>query len=607
MAESKVQFTTTAEVAGLKAWIATVKEGARALDEMTAAQRRNDAAGGGGGGGAAPAVVPGMPPPPSPVTPEIPGGAPSYPTPSTWFTPPSTHGPPAPSPVAPSGPAPNYPTPSPWFTPPPVYAPPTGDGGAPVDWFAPVSVPPGAAPPAPTPGTPPPPSPPSPSPSPSGRGGNGGPPADPNRFMARVARGASTGLGVGVGMALGGSALGFLFSAGEQFMEVDRILGQLDQRFGNAQGVREFGSRLGYTVEQAASLATILGSVENRFSARTASRYTGFARVAGLDPEQTVGQLALIGRMGGATLSNAGLAGISAGAARVGMGQGRMPEYLEVLGAMMAQQQQVMGLADVGTQQRTLEMISRAFGGRDIGTGHNALDIAGRLQGVMTGGALTPFLMRAMGFGRDPNLGYVEMRKRMEAGINDPRNLVSLFETFSQRGYSSDQMFRALESVSGGSLRAVEIEALVSQLGTEKGRADYLAAPPTAAARDYAAAGAGTVTRGEARAVQLEGMKLEVGNTVSQMMGDLTAAAQNLMRASENLFGGGIGDAATGLTGILERLTAGVEKGTQLVDDIWRWWNGGSSTRPLTPEQVQRDRANESPPGQRQPSGVRER
>jgi hypothetical protein len=426
--------------------------------------------------------------------------------------------------------------------------------------------------------------------------------------MARVARGASTGLGVGVGMALGGSALGFLFSAGEQFMEVDRILGQLDQRFGNAQGVREFGSRLGYTVEQAASLATILGSVENRFSARTASRYTGFARVAGLDPEQTVGQLALIGRMGGATLSNAGLAGISAGAARVGMGQGRMPEYLEVLGAMMAQQQQVMGSADVGTQQRTLEMISRAFGGRDIGTGHNALDIAGRLQGVMTGGALTPFLMRAMGFGRDPNISWTDIMKQSEAGINDPRNLTAIFDVFQQRGLSREQMTRSLYSVSGGQLKVSEIEALVNQLATPEGLEAYNAGgKQTGTATDYAAAGAGTVRTGEARAVQLQGMKLEVGDTVSQMMGDLTAAAQNLMRASENLFGGGIGDAATGLTGILERLTAGVEKGTQLVDDIWRWWNGGSSTRPLTPEQVQRDRANESPPGQRQPSGVRER
>lgn len=416
--------------------------------------------------------------------------------------------------------------------------------------------------------------------------------------MARVRSGVSTGLGMGVGMALGGSALGFLFSAGEQFMEVDRILGQLQQRFGKAGGdVRGFGADLGYTVEQAAELATVLGSVENSFSGSTARRYTGFARVRGLDPSQTVGQLATIGRVSGGVLGNAALSGILGGASAVGMGRGRLSEYLGVLSEMMQQQQAVMGEGDFRSQQRNLGMINSAFGGKDIGTGRNAQDIAGRLQGVMTGGGLNTFLMRAMGYGSDPNLGYVEMRKRMEAGINDPRNLTSLFETFQKRGYSTDQMFRVMESVSGGSMRAVEIDALVKQLGTKEGLDAYnkgetaVAMPGT----DFGKAGAGTVRRGEARAVQLEAMKLDIGDTVSEMMNDLTGAAMNLMDATKALTGTGLSDAITGLTGWIEYLSGWIKYAAELFEGFLG--RGEGDRKAGAPE------AKPTPPGQRTTMG----
>lgn len=582
MAESKVQFTTKADVSGLKAWTATVIDAARALDKMTDAQKRNeDATGGGAAGGTTPT--------PSPVSPVAPMPDAAYSQPSPWFTPPNLVGPPPPpaSPAKPGGKdryVPNYPEPS--------------------GWFVPVDVP--------APSLPPPPSDPG-----GGRGGGGGggsgggrsprPEADPtSAFSRRVSHGLTTGLGMGVGMALGGSALGFIMSAGEEFMEVDRILGQLDQRFGDAQGIRQFGAQLGYTVEQAASLATILGAVEGSFSSRVASRYTGFARVSGLDPQQTVGQLAVIGRMSGAPLSNAALSSLAGGAESVGMGRGRLNEYLDVVGAMMAQQQQVMGSADVTTQQRTLELISRAFGGRDVGTGRNALDIAGRLQGVMTGGGLTPFLMRAMGYGRDPNISWTDIMKQSEAGINDPRNLTAIFDVFQQRGLSREQMTRSLYSVSGGQLKVSEIEALVNQLATPEGLEAYNAGgKQTGTATDYAAAGAGTVRTGEARAVQLQGMKLDVGDTVAQMMGDLTAATQNLMKASENLFGGGIGDVATGLSGAIVKGTEAIETATALIEDMWRWWKGDGKPPPdLTPEQRRIDAEAAPKPGQRPPAGA---
>ncbi len=369
-------------------------------------------------------------------------------------------------------------------------------------------------------------------------------------------------------------------------MELDKILTQLDQRFGNASGIRQFGADMGFTIERAADLAMALGNVTDVVDTGVARRYGGFARVRGLDPGTTMTQLGTIGRMAGAPLSNAALNALSGQGAAVGMGRGRLPEYLEVVQQLMGMQQRATGAANPDESARLLQLAYRAAGGGDRGTGMNAADMLGRLQGVITGDPLGVFLMRAMGYGRDPSIDYIEMRKRREAGINDPRNLQALFETFQKRGYTEGEQFRAIESVAGGQLTAVEIHSLVKQLGTPEGLKTYLEAPTSLGALvgDYGSAGAGAVSRGEARAVQLESLKMQVGEPVSQVMVDMTSSLMNLADVLRSLLGAGVGDMLTSVSGGIKDFTTWLKTSTPNLDalseirdilkSMWAWLTG---------------------------------
>lgn len=400
--------------------------------------------------------------------------------------------------------------------------------------------------------------------------------------MQRARSGIGTALSTGVSMGLGNSLIGFLLSSGETFMELDRVIQQLDQRFGNAQGIRSFGASLGFTIEQSAQLAQNLGAVTNSVDISTASRYTGFARYRGMETGQAVAQLGMIGRMQGGGLSNTQLGGILGGAGAVQMDRGRLPEYLEVVQQLMQMQQSATGGASVDQSQRLLQLAYRSSGGADWGTGQNAGDFLTRLQGVVAGGPMNVFMMRAMGYGRDPSMSYIDMRKRLEAGISDPSNLATLFSTFQRQGLGHGQMFRALESAAGGSLTATEIDALIKELGSAEGLQRYREQPKgLGSIGDFASLGASTVSRGEARTVQLESMKMSVGDTVSQAMVDMTSTIQALSGIITKVFGGGVGDLITGVTGSIKDVSTWLDKNTpnldalghisQTLDDMWTW------------------------------------
>lgn len=413
--------------------------------------------------------------------------------------------------------------------------------------------------------------------------------------MQRARAGIGTAISTGISMGLGNSLIGFLLSSGETFMELDRVLQQLDQRFGNAQGIRSFGAALGFTIEQSAQLAQNLGAATNAVDTSVAARYAGFARYRGMEAGQAMGQLGTIGRMQGGALTNAQLGGLLGGAGAVNMDRGRLPEYLQVVQQLMQMQQSTTGAAGVEQPQRLLQLAYRTAGGADWGAGQNAADFIGRLQGVISGGPMSVFMMRAMGYGKDPAMSYVDMRKRLEAGVSVPQNLASMFETFQRQGLGQGQMFRALESAAGGRLTAVEIDALVKELGTSAGLQRYREQPKglSELVGDFAGLGASTVSRGEARAVQLEGMKMSVGDTVSQAMVDMTSSIQSLTSVITKIFGGGVGDLITGVSGGIKDLTGWLDKNTpnldalghisDTLDQMWAWVKGWWGSAPASP------------------------
>jgi hypothetical protein len=205
------------------------------------------------------------------------------------------------------------------------------------------------------------------------------------------------------------------------------------------------------------------------------------------------------------------------------------------------------------------------------------------LQGVMTGsGAMRSYMMRAMGFGRDPDLSYIEMRKRLDAGIYDPQNLQDLFGSFQARGMGEGAMFRAVESVAGGQLKAHQIEMLVKKLGSEEGLEQYaqnakegggnavwqlraLLTQDELAAFEGEDGGFGGLGRrvgvsaGEAYQVRIENMMMAVGRPIAQAIPPLQGALESVGRTLNKIAGMDVGS-------VLERGTSAIERVALLLE-----------------------------------------
>jgi len=388
-----------------------------------------------------------------------------------------------------------------------------------------------------------------------------------------------TGLGsAAVAIGLGSSIFGFMMSSGQKFMELSKIMEVVSSRFRSAEGsVLGFGTAMGYTRAESAGLVEALGNVRNNVDRSEFQRYTGFARTTGMDPNAALSSFGHMATMRGGGALTQGNLGVILGAARMsGMDEGRLPEFIKRVEGVMQQQFQTTGHAD-GSAVLTSMLPGYFMGFKDPRTTEMGEHFTQGLQQTMTGGtANRTFLMRAMGYGSQGGPSYIEMRKRMEAGIHDPRNLQDMFRAFNARGLSRGAMFRAIEAQSGGSLRVDEIEALINKMGTPEGLelygqniiggglAEHIQATGRAASpRSWAAEGRQHVSIGEARALQMENMQMVVGAPVATAMFDLTEVIKNLAKSMSNLAEQDLGKLLTDLTGGLKRLTEVVETGTR--------------------------------------------
>lgn len=500
MSESTVKLRAIAEVAAIKEMTAALVGYTAAVRAAGQASREASSGGGGASGTGGTGVAPGPG-----------GGATALPSGSGQSSAPS----------GPSVPAPGAPAPG--------VAPGPGGGAS-------------ALPPAPPP--PPPLAPPSVP-----------PPQRADGDFERMDRAGGSYLmqagAMATGLGLGASVFGFFLNSGQKYLELSKIISVVSARFREAEeSALRFGGAMGYTIGESAGLVETLGSAQDHFSRREISRYTGFARTMGLDPNTALRALGgMSAARGGDQLTDKELAELAGRALASGMGQGRFGEYLSGI-ADLGQ----AGFNATGAFSLTNTLAAASLPGLAFSTGDpRAVGSAGRsmvegIHGTLTGSpAMQTFMMRAMGFGSEGGPGYIEMRKRLEAGVYDPENLRDLFGAFQARGLGKGAMFRALESVAGGQLKAWQLEGLVDAMGTPEGLAAYEreAAGGNAASyvnrftggenADFIRSGRSRISMGEARAVQMEGMQMAVGDTVAKIMVDMTAVLQNLAKTGQNL------------------------------------------------------------------------
>jgi len=445
-----------------------------------------------------------------------------------------------------------------------------------------------------------PPSPPAGRGPPAGGGPSGGPPAQGGGTRAAINRGAVAGYSymrqaatTAAVMGLGQGITGFFLTSGQKYMELSRVITHLGRRFREAaDDVHSFGGTMGFTIAQTSQFVETLGTQTNRVTRPQVQRYLGFARDRGVDPGEAMSRLGTMERvMGGRQLSDVQLAMLSGRATQMGMGQGRMEEFLGVTTQLAESMFQQTGTANFGQTLGLQTLPGQVFGMNDPrAQGQAGNQFLQGLHATMTGGGpMKSYMMRAMGYGKPGGPGYIEMKKRLEAGIYDSENITDLFSSFQERGMGRGAQFRALESVAGGQLKAYQIEALVSTLGTEKGLEQFkanMAGGGESAMREFYAGltfkdeatfkgggfadlgrARGRIGLGESAGVQLEGMQMAVGAPVARGMLDMRESIANIGSMLQNIMGVDFAGLFTGLTGAVKSATELIER----VSEEPRW------------------------------------
>jgi hypothetical protein len=379
---------------------------------------------------------------------------------------------------------------------------------------------------------------------------------------------------------------------------------------------------MGYTMAQTGQMLDTMGGVTNTGTdlQQRFTQGTGFARFTGMDPTAALRLQGQAGLYQGRDVDRYELMDVLGTAQGKGMGEGRLQEFMETSVNLQRQMLTTTGESGLGTVLGLQRNVSRVFGTEggmaELGKGQFGADFAGRLQGVMTqSGPMKTYMMRAMGFGTDPDLSYVEMRKRQEAGIFDSRNLKSLFGSLQERGLGESGMFRAIESVAGGQLKAFEIEAMVKAFGNEEGlralegeefsgkrvtrnklmaqlrETDPQAAEMLASGDSdvWKKIGQRHIAQGEHQDVQLEGMQYTAGKPIAQVMMDMTDMFQSLGGMLRNVLGTDIGGFLTGISGAMkemaavgDRLTTGIDQANTAAGAVARGMDNYSKAIAVT-------------------------
>lgn len=397
-------------------------------------------------------------------------------------------------------------------------------------------------------------------------------------------RTAATAIGVG----LGSSIPGFILSSAQKYMEVSKVITHLDRKLRSVnESTATWGMSLGYTRLQAGALMEEM----TRHTDKPVGMFKellGFSRDRGVDAQQTMSTFGRMGRLSGRAVTSGQLASFTGRADTQRMGQGRLPEYLQMIESLAELQFSSTGHADMSTLGALGAMPAAVFSPDDPrAQGAAGADFMQRMHGVMTsGGPMSVFMMRAMGYGREDGPGYIDMRKRLEEGVTNPDNIADMFGYMHKRGMGRGARFRALESVAGGRLKAHEIESLVDTIGTEKGLASFMSEFVNGddAARksflsglsegDRAAfesagflglgSSPGRVSMGSVAEVQMEGLQVGAGGAAAKSMIELRGAIESLAASFGNVFGSTLGEDVVAIaekvregTEYLEQMTSG--------------------------------------------------
>lgn len=395
-----------------------------------------------------------------------------------------------------------------------------------------------------------------------GGGGGGG-------FMSALGRGArgtgsflSRAASTAVGVGLGTSITGFFMQSGQKYLELSRVMAQLDARFASSKGSAGYGYGMGYTMGLSAPMLEAYGAESRTVNRDDFLRTTGFARYLGQDPTSTLSAVGGIGRMTMSGVGDERLAEILGTAIATKMDEGRFGEFLQTTQRLTEQMLEQSGAADLRSVLGAQGLPAAFFGADDPRSqGSRGAAFLGQLSQGMQSGPMRTLMLRQM-LGTE-GMGYMDAMTELGRGAFSRENVRRMLGGITGMGLESEEeIFLALQGslpgLNAGTLR--DMARSVAGGGLEQALAAYDVSQGEGAAvlskfGDFTKAGQSRITKGEGLAVSTEGMQLKLGATVAQVMVDLQASIFNLAGAFEKLLGMDVGGLVTDLTGSLKNLT----------------------------------------------------
>lgn len=499
MTETTLRLRSQADLQGFQQWIALLRQGRQEMESFSRAVRDyKEVRRGRGGDPGGESEIPGVPGVDASGSPPGPGAHGSR------------RAPPPPGPTGPTGPMPPGP-------------------------FGPTSSPPAS------PGGP-----------------QGGRPSDAWRYMKYAG---ATAAGIG----LGASVFGFLTGSAETYLQNSKSMVQVSRHFREAgDDAAYFGGRLGFIRSEWAGLMDTLGAERDTADSKVFARFAGFSRFTGIDPRHGMGTLGRIERNTG-FLGNPQLNAILGTAGAMGMGQGRLEEFLQGLSGRSDAMLRATGGASMAGLLGSTLLPGMVFGmNSPLAQGQMGDEFSARLNQALTG--FEPFqamVLQRSGVGKKGGPGLLGGLAQVEKGIYDPSNILAVAE--SMRGYGQSGMGMALhfagmsaresQSLAGflGSEEGIQrIRGITSEEGIRRMLAEQAGGVPSL---DFSREAGRNISIGEGASVQMEGMRMAVGETTARAMLDMRDVMVNLAGMLEKTLGENPLELITSATGAIKDLT----------------------------------------------------
>lgn len=377
---------------------------------------------------------------------------------------------------------------------------------------------------------------------------------------------------------LGSSIQGFFLNSAQWTIEYSKGLKQIEAQYGKiADRATEIGHRYGYVAQQAMQATSAYGAEVGTFRTRreavqAQSGVMAVSRAYGLEPGMVGGFSGRLSTLYGRNMAGGSTAGIIRMAERLGMGGGRLPEFMA--GYRGTNEDLFLRTGAIGQDLEKRSAFAANLPSFFLGNNERARGASGErflqgLQGMGQGLPMQTYMLRAMNYGAEGGPSFIDAMKRTEAGLTSDENLRE-FASFTRkmRGNDVNSIFSMLlEPGKSAGMNIEGIEALARKI--QSGEIENLKAstyiPGRVDEKKLQDRAGRMIAAGSRQEVQLEQLRGEFGPDMLSGVMDLTGMARDILGMTKDIIGAKPTEVFKEVASGLKELTGAVKQLTALI------------------------------------------